>query len=180
MAESIDFQIRMKNACTKEIGSFCRNVPHGHARVIRSPHQHPLLLSALSSVSACTDSELEGYTSVRPCSLELLCCDCMFACNKAAASGTLHHHNSPDKPDEKQTHHLFRISASTLVKPLYDSRLVTVATASHKDSTHIYLQLAWVCAGVYRTTVRRTTSHKAAKLKSRSMSRLRQQTTGIC
>ena len=36
MAESIDFQIRMKTACTKEISTFCRNVPHGHARVIRS------------------------------------------------------------------------------------------------------------------------------------------------
>lgn len=36
MAESIDFQIPMKAACTREIGSFCTNVPHGHARVIRS------------------------------------------------------------------------------------------------------------------------------------------------
>lgn len=36
MAESIDFQIRMKTTCKAEIKTFCRNVPHGHARVIRS------------------------------------------------------------------------------------------------------------------------------------------------
>lgn len=35
MAESIDFQIRMKTTCKAEIKTFCRNVPHGHARVIR-------------------------------------------------------------------------------------------------------------------------------------------------
>lgn len=35
MAESIDFQIPMKAACLREIGTFCKNTPHGHARVIR-------------------------------------------------------------------------------------------------------------------------------------------------
>lgn len=35
MAESIDFQIPMKAACTREMASFCEHVPHGHARVIR-------------------------------------------------------------------------------------------------------------------------------------------------
>jgi len=35
MAESIDFQIPMKAACRREISTFCKNVPHGHARVIR-------------------------------------------------------------------------------------------------------------------------------------------------
>ena len=35
MAESIDFQIPMKTACRREISSFCKDVPHGHARVIR-------------------------------------------------------------------------------------------------------------------------------------------------
>ena len=35
MAESIDFQIPMKAACRREISSFCKDVPHGHARVIR-------------------------------------------------------------------------------------------------------------------------------------------------
>lgn len=40
MAESIDFQIRMKTTCKAEIKTFCRNVPHGHARVIRSA-SHP-------------------------------------------------------------------------------------------------------------------------------------------
>lgn len=51
MAESIDFQIRMKNACTQEIGTFCRNVPHGHARVIRSTH--PLLITPHCSPLQC-------------------------------------------------------------------------------------------------------------------------------
>lgn len=35
MAESIDFQIPMKTACIREISTFCKDVPHGHARVIR-------------------------------------------------------------------------------------------------------------------------------------------------
>lgn len=35
MAESIDFQIPMKAACTREMGTLCKDVPHGHARVIR-------------------------------------------------------------------------------------------------------------------------------------------------
>ena len=39
MAESIDFQIRMKAACKQEIGTFCKSVPHGHARVIMSAPQ---------------------------------------------------------------------------------------------------------------------------------------------
>ena len=40
MAESIDFQIPMKTACRQEIGTFCKDVPHGHARVIRlAPQQ---------------------------------------------------------------------------------------------------------------------------------------------
>ena len=35
MAEDIDFKYPMKKACAWEISSFCPNVPHGHARVVR-------------------------------------------------------------------------------------------------------------------------------------------------
>ena len=35
MAESIDFQFPMKKACAWEISSFCKDVPSGHARVMR-------------------------------------------------------------------------------------------------------------------------------------------------
>ena len=35
MAEDIDFKYPMKKACAWEITSFCKNVPQGHARVIR-------------------------------------------------------------------------------------------------------------------------------------------------
>lgn len=42
MAESIDFQIPMKTACRREISGFCKDVPHGHARVIRSATPPPL------------------------------------------------------------------------------------------------------------------------------------------
>lgn len=34
-SENIDFQYPMKQACSKEIGRFCKDVPHGNARVIR-------------------------------------------------------------------------------------------------------------------------------------------------
>ncbi|GLI60743.1 hypothetical protein VaNZ11_002971 [Volvox africanus] len=35
MAEDIDFKFPMKRACAWEISSFCKNVPHGHARIVR-------------------------------------------------------------------------------------------------------------------------------------------------
>lgn len=35
MAEDIDFKYPMKRACAWEINSFCKDVPHGHARVVR-------------------------------------------------------------------------------------------------------------------------------------------------
>ena len=35
MAENIDFQFPMKKNCSTAIDKFCKNVPHGHARVIR-------------------------------------------------------------------------------------------------------------------------------------------------
>jgi len=34
LAEDIDFKFPMKKACAKEITSFCKDVPHGHARII--------------------------------------------------------------------------------------------------------------------------------------------------
>lgn len=35
MAEDIDFKYPMKKACAWEISTFCKDVPQGHARVIR-------------------------------------------------------------------------------------------------------------------------------------------------
>uniref|UniRef100_A0A7R9V0N1 Golgi apparatus protein 1 n=1 Tax=Chlamydomonas euryale TaxID=1486919 RepID=A0A7R9V0N1_9CHLO len=35
MAEDIDFKYPMKKACAWEISAFCKDVPHGHARVVR-------------------------------------------------------------------------------------------------------------------------------------------------
>ena len=35
MAEDIDFKYPMKKACAWEISTFCKDVPHGHARVVR-------------------------------------------------------------------------------------------------------------------------------------------------
>ncbi len=35
MAEDIDFKYPMKLACAWEITTFCKDVPHGHARIIR-------------------------------------------------------------------------------------------------------------------------------------------------
>lgn len=34
-SENIDFQYPMKKACAREIQTYCKNIPHGHARVIR-------------------------------------------------------------------------------------------------------------------------------------------------
>lgn len=34
-SENIDFQYPMKQACMREIDRFCKDVPHGQARVIR-------------------------------------------------------------------------------------------------------------------------------------------------
>lgn len=34
-SENIDFQYPMKKACSREIDTYCKDVPHGHARVIR-------------------------------------------------------------------------------------------------------------------------------------------------
>jgi hypothetical protein len=44
MAEDIDFKYPMKRSCAWEISSFCKNLPHGHARIIRCLEQqleHP-------------------------------------------------------------------------------------------------------------------------------------------
>lgn len=59
-SENIDFQQPMKAACTKEIDRFCKDVPHGNARVIRYVHHQvgvglsaddgPGLLSACPSI----------------------------------------------------------------------------------------------------------------------------------
>ena len=35
MAEDIDFKYPMKKSCAWEMSQFCKNVPHGHARVVR-------------------------------------------------------------------------------------------------------------------------------------------------
>ena len=35
MAENIDFQFPMKQACSPDIQRFCKDVQHGHAKVIR-------------------------------------------------------------------------------------------------------------------------------------------------
>lgn len=44
MAESIDFQWPMKEACSEEIEEYCGGVPHGRGRVIRrAAPQHACL-----------------------------------------------------------------------------------------------------------------------------------------
>ena len=35
MAEDIDFKYPLKQACAAEMGAFCKEVPHGHARIVR-------------------------------------------------------------------------------------------------------------------------------------------------
>lgn len=40
MAESIDFQYPMKKSCGEAIKLFCKDVPHGHARVMRCLQEH--------------------------------------------------------------------------------------------------------------------------------------------
>lgn len=35
MAEDLDFKYPMKMACAVEINTFCKDIPHGHARLIR-------------------------------------------------------------------------------------------------------------------------------------------------
>jgi hypothetical protein len=43
-SENIDFQYPMKKACSKEIDRFCKDVPHGNARVIRWVERAQFLL----------------------------------------------------------------------------------------------------------------------------------------
>jgi len=40
LAEDIDFKFPMKKACTKEIKQFCKDIPHGHARIITCLQEH--------------------------------------------------------------------------------------------------------------------------------------------
>lgn len=40
LAEDIDFKFPMKKACAAEIESFCKDVPHGHARIISCLQEH--------------------------------------------------------------------------------------------------------------------------------------------
>ena len=35
MAKNIDFQFPMKQACSADIGRYCKDVQHGHAKIIR-------------------------------------------------------------------------------------------------------------------------------------------------
>lgn len=55
MAEDIDFKYPMKRACTSELSTFCKGIPHGDARLIRSaaaPNSQTLsgLLTAVRSL----------------------------------------------------------------------------------------------------------------------------------
>jgi hypothetical protein len=45
MAENIDFQFPMKKNCSTAIDKFCKNIPHGHARVIRCLQVRPSSVS---------------------------------------------------------------------------------------------------------------------------------------
>lgn len=40
MAEDIDFKFPMKQSCAAEIGRYCGDVPHGHARIVRCLQEH--------------------------------------------------------------------------------------------------------------------------------------------
>eukprot|EP00195_Chlamydomonas_chlamydogama_P004977 CAMPEP_0202901334 /NCGR_PEP_ID=MMETSP1392-20130828/14194_1 /ASSEMBLY_ACC=CAM_ASM_000868 /TAXON_ID=225041 /ORGANISM="Chlamydomonas chlamydogama, Strain SAG 11-48b" /LENGTH=885 /DNA_ID=CAMNT_0049587883 /DNA_START=46 /DNA_END=2703 /DNA_ORIENTATION=- len=40
MAEDIDFKYPMKKACAWEMSHFCKNTPHGHARIVRCLEEH--------------------------------------------------------------------------------------------------------------------------------------------
>lgn len=40
MAEDIDFKYPMRKACSREMALLCKDVPHGHAKVIRCLEQH--------------------------------------------------------------------------------------------------------------------------------------------
>jgi len=40
MAEDIDFKYPMKKACAWEMSTFCKNIPHGHARIVRCLEEH--------------------------------------------------------------------------------------------------------------------------------------------
>jgi hypothetical protein len=58
-SENIDFQWPMKQACTKEIERFCRDVPHGSARVIRCVRVH------VAPLRACLELSLPALTRAR-------------------------------------------------------------------------------------------------------------------
>ena len=54
MAESIDFQYPMKKACSQAINKFCKDVPRGHARIMR-----------------CLQDHLENAAMPQPCKAEV-------------------------------------------------------------------------------------------------------------
>lgn len=58
MAEDIDFKYPMKKACAYEIATFCKDVPHGHARVIRC------LETKIDEEDMSKECKDEGETSI--------------------------------------------------------------------------------------------------------------------
>ena len=58
MAEDIDFKYPMKKACAWEISTFCKDVPHGHARVVRCLEENientDMSKECKDEVSVCT------------------------------------------------------------------------------------------------------------------------------
>jgi Golgi apparatus protein 1 len=52
-SENIDFQYPMKQACLREIDRYCKDVPHGQARVIRWAAYSLLLAGAAAAGLRC-------------------------------------------------------------------------------------------------------------------------------
>jgi hypothetical protein len=65
LAEDIDFKFPMKKACTKEIATFCKDVPHGHARIITCLQVNALLEPDAHRVDLLPDKDLlpDGFCS---------------------------------------------------------------------------------------------------------------------
>ena len=59
-SENIDFQYPMKQACLEEIELFCKDVPHGNARVIRQGWGGQFAGSRNSGHTAFTDGSSEA------------------------------------------------------------------------------------------------------------------------
>ncbi len=88
-AEDIDFKYPLRRACVVEISIFCKDVPHGHARVVRCLQVRPSTHSLFRQCHQDTAAALQAWTVALPAATGVHCGWLQLTSPLAVAAGWL-------------------------------------------------------------------------------------------